>query len=160
MDFTNPIAVWAALGLFLMFAELVIPGGIVFFLGAAGIVVATGLQFGLIEGWIEALTTWFVSSLILLMSFRNVMQKMVGGETTLGNTNEEMDIYGKIARVVEPIGPGEDLGRIEFQGTTWPAKSDGSEIPVGESVKIISHQNISVLVERLSEAELFESQHR
>ncbi len=156
MELTNPIIIWAIVGLFLMLAELVIPGGIVFFLGAAGILVATGLQFGFIEGWVEALTTWFVASLVLLLSFRNLMQKMVGGEISHGNTEEEMDIYGKVAKVVQTIGPGEDAGRIDFQGSSWTAKSDGQIIEKGELVKVISHQNISVLVEPLSDVEKFE----
>lgn len=156
MEISNPIVIWALLGLFLMLAELVIPGGIVFFLGAAGILVAAGLQLGILEGLVEALTAWFVLSLVLLLSFRNLMQKMVGGDVSHGNTEEEMDIYGKVAKVVQTIGPGEDAGRIDFQGSSWSAKSDGQVIEAGELVKVISHQNISVLVEPLSDIEKIE----
>lgn len=144
----NPLLIWLATGLLLMLAELVIPGGIVVFLGAACLVVAGAWQMALIDSWPQAMTLWFISSLVLLLVFRNITQKLVGGETTVANTDEDMDIYGKEATVVETIGPGEKTGRIEFQNTTWMALADGSVIEPGEKVKIICHENISLVVEK------------
>lgn len=148
----NPLLIWLISGLVLMVAELVIPGGIVVFLGAACLVVAGAWQFSLVDTWPQAMTLWFISSLVLLFVFRNVTQKLAGGETTVANTDEDMDIYGKTATVVETIGPGEKTGRIEFQNSTWMAMADGSVIEPGESVRIICHDNISLVVEKVTTA--------
>lgn len=94
------------------------------------------------------MTLWFISSVVLLMSMRGMVQKMVGGETSVANTEEDMDIYGKTAKVIETIGPGEKSGRIEFQDTSWQAIADGSIIEAGATVTILCHENISLVVEK------------
>jgi len=48
--------IWLVFGLVLMGLELVIPGLVVVFLGAAALLVAGGLGLGLISGWVVALT--------------------------------------------------------------------------------------------------------
>ena len=101
------------------------------FLGAAALVVAGAWQLTLVDTWPQAMTLWFISSLILLFAFRNVAQKLAGGDVTQANTDEDMDIYGKTAKVVETIGPGQKAGRIEFQNTTWLAMADGTVIEPG-----------------------------
>lgn len=152
MDFSDPIMMWLGAGVLLMLAELVIPGGIVIFLGLAGVLVAGSLQLGIIEGWIQALTLWFVASMVLLLSCRNLAQKLVGGDTRVDSTDEELAIYGETAVVTETIGPGQQTGRIEFQGSTWPALGDGQVITSGSLVRIICHENIGMVVEPLADA--------
>jgi membrane protein implicated in regulation of membrane protease activity len=147
-DLAGPVSIWALVGVILMAAELIIPGGIVIFLGGACLIVALGLQLGFISGWMVAMTVWFITSIVLLLSFRNVTQKLVGGDVSKANTEEDMEIYGKNAKVIETIGPGEKTGRIEFQDTTWLALADGGVIEPGETVTIICHDNISLVVEK------------
>ena len=147
-DLTNAISIWALCGVILMVLELVIPGGIVIFLGGACLITAASLQFGFIEGTVQALTLWFITSIILLISFRQVVQKLVGGETTKANTDEVLDVYGKTAIVTETIGPGEKPGRVQFQETSWQAIADGQQIQSGETVTVICQDNISLLVEK------------
>ena len=57
------------------------------------------------------------------------------------------DIYGKKVEVTEKIGPGTHAGRVEFQGTTWTALSDGSELIKGSHATIVCKENISLFVE-------------
>jgi membrane protein implicated in regulation of membrane protease activity len=149
-DLTTEVLIWALSGLALMAAELIIPGGIVVFLGAACLLVAGAWQLGFIDGWANALTLWFISSIVLLLVFRNITQKLVGGEIAVANTDQDLDIYGQQAIVTETIGPGEKPGRIEFQGSSWMAIADGSEIAAGETVTMICHENISLVVEKIS----------
>ena len=148
LDFSDMVTLWALTGVILMVAELVIPGGIVIFLGGACLIVAGSIQLGFINGWVSAMTLWFITSVVLLMSMRGMVQKMVGGETTVANTEEDMDIYGKTATVIETIGPGKKAGRVEFQGTSWQAVADGSVIEAGETITILCHENISLVVEK------------
>ncbi|QBY03873.1 NfeD family protein [Thalassotalea sp. HSM 43] len=148
MEYANDVTAWACIGVLLVIAELVIPGGIVVFLGTSALVVAATLQFGIIDNWMHAFTLWFILSIVLLLLFRNLGQSMVGGDSRVDNTDEELDVYGKQVRVIATIGPGNKKGRIEFQGTEWSALGDGSEIKAGETAKIVCRENISYVVER------------
>jgi membrane protein implicated in regulation of membrane protease activity len=150
LDLMTPVLMWALAGLILMVAELVIPGGIVIFLGGACLIVAGAWQLAFIDNWVSAMTIWFVSSIILLLAFRNVVQKMVGGDISVGNTEEGAEIYGKEVRVIETIGPGEKVGRVEFQDSSWMAIADGSIIEAGDTVTIVCQENISLVVEKAS----------
>ncbi|MGZ0843189.1 NfeD family protein [Klebsiella pneumoniae subsp. pneumoniae] len=76
----------------------------------------------------ESLTLWFMSAIVLLLAFRQVTQKLVGGDSHVDNTDEELDIYNQIARVKQTIGPGQSTGRVEFQGERMAALGDGSVI--------------------------------
>ncbi len=134
-----------------MLAELVVPGGIVVLLGAACLVVATALSIGLVDGVVQSLTLWFISAIVLLLTFRQVTQRLVGGDSHVDNTDEELDIYNQIALVKQTIGPGESAGRVEFQGSEWPALGDGSVITVGSQVRIICRENISLVVEPVAQ---------
>ena len=150
MEFSNDVMAWGIVGLCLMIAELVIPGGIVIFLGTSALTVAVTLQFGIIDNWMHAFTLWFILSIVLLLAFRNLGQSMVGGDSRVDNTDEELDLYGKEVEVIATIGPGNKKGRIIFQGTEWTALGDGSEIKSGETAKIVCRDNISYVVERAS----------
>ncbi|MFQ6371899.1 NfeD family protein [Shewanella sp. YIC-542] len=146
---SDPVGYWIIAGVILMAAELVIPGGIVVFLGSACLVVAGALWTGIIHGWVQGLTLWFISSIVLLLSFRQLTQRMMGGDSHIDNTDEELDLYNQLAQVKETIGPGEKTGRIHFQGADWPALGDGSVIPPGVQVRIICRDNIALVVEPL-----------
>ncbi|MGL5393458.1 MAG: NfeD family protein [Shewanella sp.] len=147
MTLSNPLLVWALMGLILMLAELVVPGGIVILLGAACLLVAGALGLGLVEGIVQSLTLWFIAAIVLLLGFRQVTQTFVGGDSHVDNTDEELDIYNQIALVKQTIGPGQAQGRVEFQGSEWPALGDGSIIAAGSNVRIICRQNIALVVE-------------
>ncbi|MCL1114927.1 MULTISPECIES: NfeD family protein [Shewanella] len=147
MELSNPITVWLVLGLLLMISEVIVPGGIVILLGAACVIVASSLALGIIEGFVQSMTLWFMTSMVLLLSFRHVTQRLVGGDAHVANTDEEVDLYNQIATVKEAIGPGQQTGRIHCLGTDWTALGDGTEIKVGTKVRIICRDNIGFVVE-------------
>ena len=150
MELSNDVFAWGCVGLVLMLVELVIPGGIIVFLGTSAVAVALTLQFGLIDNWMHAFTLWFILSIVLLIAFRGISQRLVGGDSVVENTDENLDVFGQVVEVVATIGPGNKKGRIVFQGTSWTALGDGSEILEGETVKIICRENISYVVEKIS----------
>ena len=76
-------------------------------------------------------------------------KKLIPSDETIENVHEELDIFGQEVQVIENIGPGERKGRVAFQGTTWNALGDGSEIVAGKTVKIICKDNISLIVEEV-----------
>lgn len=146
----NDVLIWGGVGLFLMLAELLIPGGIVVFLGLSAVIVAGTLQLGIIDNWMHAFTLFFITSMVLLLLFRNVGQNLIGGDSSIENTDEELDVFGQEVEVIETIGPGNKKGRINFQGIDWTALGDGSEIAAGSKAKIVCRENISYVVEKLS----------
>lgn len=147
MALSDPIFVWLGVGLVLILAEIIVPGGIVILLGAACLVVAGALGIGLVEGIVQSLTLWFISAIVLLLSFRHVTQRLVGGDSHVDNTDEAMDLYNQPALVKQTIGPGQIQGRVEFQGSEWPALGDGSTILAGAQVRVICRENIALVVE-------------
>jgi hypothetical protein len=149
MDILMMFETWFIMAIVLSLAEIIIPGGILINLGIASIIVAFGVKFAILETWVSTLTTWFILATFLLFILNFFTNKFFGGEQTIENTDEDLDIFGKEAVVIEKIGPGIGKGRVEFHGTTWSALSDGSEIPAGSQVKIVCKDNISLVVEPL-----------
>ncbi|MGL4473678.1 MAG: NfeD family protein [Shewanella sp.] len=141
---------WLGVGIGLILAEVIVPGGIVILLGLACLIVAAALALGLVVGVAPSFTLWFMVSIVLLLGFRQVTQKLIGGDKHIDNTDEDLDIYNQTAVVIAAIGPGESQGRIEFQGSQWPALGDGTVIAVGANVRIICRENIALVVEPLA----------
>ncbi|MCE9679919.1 NfeD family protein [Shewanella sp. AS1] len=151
MEFSSLIFIWLLLGIILMLAEIILPGGIVIFLGLACLVVASALALGIVHGLVQSMTLWFIASIVLLLSFRHITQRWVGGDSHVGNTDEELDIYHQTALVKVTIGPGQQQGRVEFKGSEWPALGDGSLIEAGSNVRVICRENIALVVEPIND---------
>lgn len=147
MDFLLDISYWVIASVLLILAELIVPGGIVIFLGIAGLLVAAALALGLVTTWVNVLTLWFISSLALILLLRSIATKFAPGDSSISNTDELLDELDATVNVVETIGPGEKVGRVEFRGSTWNAVSDGREIAEGQSARIVSRDNITLVVE-------------
>lgn len=142
----NPY-VWLAVGVFLVVAEIVIPGGVVVFLGIASLVVAVAVGLGFVTSWVHTLTLFFVLSLALILVLRAFFMKYAGGDFSRGNVVEILDDIGEQANVIETIGPGQEKGKIDFRGTHWQALGDGAEIEVGQRVRIVGRDNVNYVVE-------------
>ena len=153
MDLLLNVWFWIILAAVFIVAELVIPGGIIIFLGIAGLIVAISMQLGFVASWANALTLWFISSLVLVVLLRGIAQKMLGGDSSVANTDEDVDAMGEIVEVVKTIGPGEAKGRVVFRDISWNAVSDGSEIPAGEKAQIVYRDNITLVVEKITSEE-------
>jgi len=149
MNYLLMVETWVIVAIVLSLAEIIIPGGILLNLGIASILVALGIKFAILDTWVMVLTVWFIVATFLLFFLNFFTNKFFGGKQLVENTDEELDIFGKEVLVVENIGPGTHKGRVEFQGTTWSALGDGSEIKAGKHAKIICKENISLVVEQL-----------
>ena len=147
MEYIMFFETWLILAVVFACLEIFIPGGILLNLGIASVLVAIGVQQQILDTWVLTLTTWFILATLLLIMAYFITERFFAGDTTIENIHEELDIYGKTVNVVEKIGPGNQSGRIEFQGTTWTALSDGSIIPAGSQAAIVCKENISLVVE-------------
>ncbi len=145
---------WFIGGVLLMLLEFIIPGGIIFFLGLGATGVALLLYTGVIEGWLQAFTAWFIGSLALLFGLRGLVQKLLPAHIERGKTDEDLDAYDQRAQVVEPI-PAGGQGRIEFRGSTWKAKNyhEDQSLEPGTPVRIVFRDNLVWTVEALNAAD-------
>ena len=150
MDIFINIFFWLTVGIILMLAEILIPGGIVVFLGIAAVSLSLALYLDLVSTWSGALMYWFISSIILLLSLRQFGQRWWGGDSSVENTEEYADAIGRVVLVSATIGPGDQLGRVAFEGSQWQAMSDGSIIEAGEHATIVAFENITLIVEKAS----------
>ncbi|MBA6223418.1 MULTISPECIES: NfeD family protein [unclassified Colwellia] len=147
MEYILFFETWLALAILFACLEIFVPGGILLNLGIASLLVAVGVQQQILDTWVLTLTTWFILATFLLILVYFITERFFAGETIIENIYEEVDIYGKKVRVLEQIGPGTQAGRVEYQGTTWTALSDGSIIQAGSEAAIVCKENISLVVE-------------
>lgn len=145
--------IWFVGGALLMIAEFLLPGGIVFFLGLGATLVSLLLYSGIIEGWLQAFTAWFIGSLVLLFGLRGVVQKIIPAQVERGRTDEDLDAYNQIAQIHERI-PISGEGRIMFRGSTWSAKSYQTDqaLEAGTKVRIVFRENLVWVVEPVGQA--------
>lgn len=139
--------IWIVTGSVAVLAELLIPGGIISFLGVAGILVGLGRYFGLLEGWATQLIAWFVLSLVLLIGLRGVFMRFLPGSTSYGSIDEDAAMLGMEVEVVETVYPDNAGGRIRHQGTTWAATSMEGTIPAGARARIAYREGTTWVIE-------------
>ncbi|MDQ2076252.1 NfeD family protein [Marinimicrobium sp. ABcell2] len=141
-------ALWFIAGAVLMLLELVIPGGIVIFLGIGAVLVSFLLYTGVIDGWLQAFTVWFIGSLVLVFALRGLVQKLIPAQVERGKTDEDLDAYDQVAVVAERI-PAQGEGRINFRGSTWAARchQPDLEVEAGTQVRVVLRENLVWLVE-------------
>lgn len=152
--------VWIAAGIAAMLAEVLIPGGIVAFLGLGAVLVGLGRYFGWLEGWMSQFTAWFVLSLVLLIALRGFVMRILPGSTSYESPDEDAKVLGMEVEVVETVHPDHHEGRIRFQGTTWAATSMDRIIPAGGKARLAYRDNTSWVVESLESPPSTESADR
>jgi len=145
---------WLIGGVVLMLLEFILPGGIVFFLGLGATLVSLLLYTGVIEGWIQAFTAWFIGSLLLIFGLRGLVQRVIPAHVERGSTDEDLDAYGQEAEVVERLPAGGE-GRIHFRGSGWAARNyhTDRELEVGCKVRIVFRDNLLWTVEAVDPPE-------
>ena len=143
---------WLVLGFVLIISELILPGGIAFFVGFGALFVA-GLYFlGAIGSPLTGFTIWFILSITFLFTLKGFVDRFLPNTESKSNTDEDIDAFGTVVKVTADIDY-ESPGRIEFQGTSWPAKSrvEGKSFKAGEEVKIVFRDNMTWLIDSAAE---------
>ncbi len=141
---------WIVGGVILLAAEIIVPGMVLGFLGAAALLVALALWLGLIEGLVQALTSWFIGSIVMLVALRGLFQRMMPGDEAVQSTDEDLDAFGTVVEVAETIPEGEQ-GRIRFRGTTWVATCYERTLEPGSRAKLVTREGITWVVEPIEE---------
>ena len=140
--------IWFMAGIVFIFFEFIIPGLVIAFFGVGAII--TAILTTIIEVSIEVqVLTFSITSILSIILLRKYFTKIFAGKEFNAEDNENFNIeIGKIIPVVELIEPNVIGGKVKYQGTLWPAKSDKTISP-GDSVEIIGRENITLIVRKI-----------
>ena len=143
------ISIWLGSGIFLMAIEFLVPGLVMVFVGLGALTVALGMHLGYIDGVLQQFTTFFISSIIYLLTLRFLVLRFFTSVTRKENIDEDEEVMGSIVELVADINSGE-FGRVEHSGSSWQARAEGDQtILKGEQVKIIGRDNITWIVQKI-----------
>lgn len=115
--------IWMAIGAGLVLLELIIPGAVLGFIGGAAILTGVLIQLGHLNGTVNIMMTFFISSIVFIMVLRTWLIKLFPSNERVENTDELQDAMGKIVDVTEEITPYR-RGRIKYLETSWEAQSE------------------------------------
>jgi len=142
-------SLWLSSGIFLTAIEFLVPGLVMVFVGLGALTVALGMHLGYIDEIVQQFITFFISSIIYLLTFRFLVLRFVPSVTRKENIDEDEEVMGSIVEIVADITSGE-LGRVEHSGSSWQARAEGDQtILKGEQVKIIGRDNITWIVQKI-----------
>ena len=142
-------SLWLGSGIFLMAIEFLVPGLVLVFVGLGSLTVVFGMHFGYIDGILQQFITFFVSSIIYLLTLRFIVLRFFTSVTIKENIDEDEEVMGSIVELVADINSGE-FGRVEHSGSSWQARAEGDQtILKGEQVKIIGRDNITWMVKKI-----------
>ena len=142
-------SLWLGSGIFLMAVEFLVPGLVMVFVGLGALTVALGMHLGYIDEIVQQFITFFISSIIYLLTLRFLVLRFVPSVTRKENIDEDEEVMGSIVEIVADINSGE-LGRVEHSGSSWQARAEGDQtILKGEQVKIIGRDNITWIVQKI-----------
>ena len=142
-------SLWLGSGIFMMAIEFLVPGLVMVFVGLGALTVVLGMYFGYIDGILQQFITFFVSSIIYLLTLRFLVLRFVPSDTRKENIDEDEEVIGSIVGLVEDINSGA-FGRVEHSGSSWQARAEGDQtILKGEQVKIIGRDNITWIVQKI-----------
>jgi len=142
-------SLWLGSGIFLMAVEFLVPGLVMVFVGLGALTVALGMHLGYIDEIVQQFITFFISSIIYLLTLRFLVLRFVPSVTRKENIDEDEEVIGSIVELVADINSGE-FGRVEHSGSSWQARAEGDQtILKGEQVKIIGRDNITWIVQKI-----------
>jgi len=124
--------IWILIGLLLVLAEVVTPGGFYLLFFGIGALIVGLLTFADIAGptWLQVLL-FSIISVCTLWLFR---QKLL--QLFQVNTQKPVDsVVGETALVVDPIIVN-GIGKVELRGASWSARNIG-EVPLGAGGRCI-----------------------
>ena len=142
-------SLWLSSGIFFTAIEFLVPGLVMVFVGLGALTVALGMYLGYIDEIVQQFITFFISSIIYLLTLRFLVLRFVPSVTRKENIDEDEEVMGSIVEIVADINSGE-FGRVEHSGSSWQARAEGDQtILKGEKVKIIGRDNITWIVQKI-----------
>ena len=157
---TELFAILIIAGLFLIGAEIFLPGGVIGFIGAlcllAAIVVGF-VAFGLQGGLLVALAVVVLSGVCLVIWVKYFPKTQMGRSLTLSDDGktfksaspEFMDLLNKEGVALSILRPA---GIAKFDGKRVDVVADGSWIESGKPIKVTRVEGVRILVREIAPA--------
>lgn len=149
--------IWFGAGALLIMTEFLIPGLVVMFLGLGAMLVALGRWLHLLEGEMASFTAWFIISLVLIISLRQLLARFVPAEISYQSPDEDLNAQGTVVEVLKAVDGGHNDGRIRFQGSSWPATCLEGSIASGNKARLLYRDNLVWVVEPAGDDSLLDS---
>ena len=148
MNFLSANWLWLYVGAYLMLAELLAPGFVIFFFGLAAATVGLvlfALPESIAPGLTAQLALFSALSILYLLTLRRYAQKTFIGDSESGALADEY--AGRPAKVTQTIRPGAP-GRVLVGDAEWAATADELLEP-GADVTVVARDNLTMKVEKL-----------
>lgn len=147
MDLLNWLAsygpwAWIVAGVVLLALELVVPGGILLWLGIAGIVTGLAAMFQPIDPPLQFLIFGGLSLLSIFIWLRYWKGRETPSDRPLLNQRAERFV-GQETVLNEPIRNG--YGRVSIEDTVW--RIAGPDLAAGQRIRIVGHDGAVLKVE-------------
>ena len=125
---------WVFVGLALLGAELVTPGGFyILFFGLSALVVGSVLGLGLdLPDWAQ----WLLFSVLAVFSLVLFRGRLLTMMKRAAPSAEVDTLIGEQALALEALATG-GIGKVELRGSAWSAKNSGpTEITKGQRCRV------------------------
>lgn len=151
------LSIFIAATLALTFLELLLPGGILGFLAAISLLVATWLGFdnyGFFGGMIVFFGTLVALAILSFIEFKLLAKTPYGQKFFLntsikGHSNKaqsEDSIIGKTGTALTRLNPS---GKVLVEGKNYEAHSRDGFIENGQTIKVVGQDNFKLTIEKL-----------
>lgn len=140
---------WMYIGAFLMLAELMLPGFVIFFFGLSAVTVGL-FRFALGEPFtlMWQLAAFSAFAILYLAVLRRLLAKLFSGDTETSSLAFRQELVGRVGSVASAINP-QTGGRVMIGDAEWNAVADGP-IEAGADVKVVAQENLTVRVEKIA----------
>lgn len=136
---------WILLGIALLAAEIMTPGGFfVLFFGVAALLVGALASTGLGESTVLQWLLFSILSVVSLLLFRRPLLKRFNAQ---GAQLPAIDsLQGEVATTREDLAPGA-IGKAELRGTTWTVKNVGEQaLRAGQRGRVVGKEGLTLFV--------------
>ena len=135
--------IWMYIGAFLMLAELLLPGFVIFFFGLSAATVAL-IRFALGDSFS---LMWQLAAFSFFAILYLALKRLFAGDTETSPVDFGQEAVGRIGRVVEAIEPPK-TGRVMIGDAEWTAAS-ATPIEAEADVRVVAQENLTMRVERI-----------
>ncbi len=143
----NDWLVWMSIGGVMMLLELILPGGVIVFLGLASVSVGALVYLGYINTVVMALIAWFIISLLFIFVLRAFFIKYFEGDSVIQNVDEDKALVGCLVEIIEEVGLDKE-GRVRFRDSTWSASSN-EQLLVGTKAVIKKRKGSKLIIKSI-----------
>lgn len=148
MSFLSCGWLWLYAGAFLMFAELMAPGFVIFFFGLSAASVGL-VRFALGDAFTltAQLAAFSAFSILYLALLRRWLKRVFAGSVETSGVDFEHESVGRIGRVTVAIEPPK-TGRVLIGDAEWTAAAE-TPIAVGADVAVVAQNNLTMKVKEV-----------